>query len=54
KVFDRWGRPVYNADAPAEGWDGSDESGSISPEGVYFYDLRIGTKAFNGSITLLR
>lgn len=54
KIFDRWGRVYFEATtAPFPGWDGTLE-GRDAQEGVYFYDIQVGEKHFQGAITLLR
>ncbi len=58
RVFDRWGRMVYESNQPDIRWDGS-KAGELLPEGVYVYTFS-GTTFLgqtidrNGSITLLR
>lgn len=48
KVYDRWGKEHFVSSNPNEGWDGD------AKEGVYFYRLEIGEKAYTGNITLMR
>lgn len=52
KVYNRWGRMVYNADSYKNDWDG----GGLA-DGVYFYVLTlpdyIGAGPFNGTVTIL-
>ncbi|MGB0916284.1 MAG: lectin-like domain-containing protein [Flavobacteriales bacterium] len=64
KVFNRWGRPVYNYDGaipPVElwGWDGTINGGAKAAEGTYYYVLALkGTDGNNfseqGTVTLVR
>lgn len=54
EVFDRWGGKYFSTPSPDEGWDGSMGSGGQAKEGVYFYQLKIGDKAYTGNITLMR
>ncbi|MEZ4772224.1 MAG: PKD domain-containing protein [Bacteroidia bacterium] len=54
KVFDRWGRGFFTADAPDKTWEGTDENGNKAPEGVYFYAISIGDKNYTGNVTLVR
>jgi gliding motility-associated-like protein len=53
-VFDRWGTELFRSYDPADLWDGTNTGGSVVKEGVYFYSLQIGEKAYNGNVTLLR
>ena len=56
-VYDRWGKPVFQADSPDQQWNGLFADGSPAPTGVYVYTY----KAFGerkksegtGSVTLL-
>lgn len=54
KVFDRWGRLLYESDKPAEGWKGLDKSGKEAPAGQYLFHLQIGLKNHRGGFTLIR
>lgn len=52
EVFNRWGQPVFNSRALAQGWSGSD-----APDGTYYYivtpdDTVVGTLV--GHVTLVR
>ena len=51
-IFDRWGRPVFEGQQME--WDGRNRQNEPSVEGVYFYVITIGGKAFQGNVTLLR
>jgi gliding motility-associated-like protein len=54
KVFNRWGNLIYAGkrfDAP---FNGKDMSGSILPDGVYFYLLEFDQKSKSGFIHLIR
>lgn len=53
-VFDRWGRVVFTADDPSDGWDGTDGQGLRLKDGVYFYTVRLGRGTFQRTLTLLR
>jgi gliding motility-associated-like protein len=39
-IVNRWGRTVHEMNDINAGWDGTDKSGSVCPEGVYFYSYR--------------
>jgi gliding motility-associated-like protein len=55
RIFDRWGVLVYvNEGNPSKGWEGNMQSGVQASEGIYYYTLEVGEKAYNGNITLLR
>lgn len=60
-VYNRWGQSVFTTARPALGWDGRTPSGSLVPEGVYFWVLEYGfasepgsTRTDHGTVTLLR
>lgn len=57
RVFDRWGRELFNSSSPQIGWDGT-SSGTEIPIGVYPWRLRImhqqEERIFRGHVTLLR
>ena len=54
EVYDRWGERFFSAATPQQGWNGTNGSGNQAKEGVYFYQLQIGEKAYSGNITLMR
>jgi len=54
QIFDRWGAQVYQSRIKTEGWDGLDQKGSATPEGVYYYHLVIGDRSFSGELTMIR
>lgn len=55
EVFDRWGKQMFEENGnPANGWDGQAPSGNPAGEGVYFYMIKIGEKAYTGNVTLVR
>jgi len=53
-VYDRWGKKMFSADAPTERWDGTNNGGATAPEGVYYYQITVGTKSYQGDVTLIR
>jgi gliding motility-associated-like protein len=55
EVYDRYGKLVYRGGAGVRAWDGN-VNGKPLPAGVYYYviDLRDGTAARAGSVTILR
>jgi gliding motility-associated-like protein len=58
KVFDRWGKLVFDDASSTKGWDGT-INGDPAPVDVYYYIIRLtlpdGTpKIFRGDVTLLR
>jgi len=53
-IDDRWGAPVWHTTDPTARWNGQTEGGADLPDGVYFYWLTIGDKAYKGTVTLLR
>lgn len=63
RIFDRWGRLMFETDSPDQGWDGRLPGGSDSPEGVYVWVLEYvfqgaGSKAAevteSGTVTVIR
>ncbi|MDX1906847.1 MAG: PKD domain-containing protein [Bacteroidia bacterium] len=54
KILDRWGRPVFSSQSPANAWDGLTPGGSPAADGVYYYAVTIGERTFTGDLTLLR
>lgn len=59
-IFDRWGHPVFNANDPALGWNGTQmNNGAICPLGSYSYIINIKDdedkpREYTGLINLLR
>jgi gliding motility-associated-like protein len=59
KIYNRWGKLVYDNDEPEKGWNGRlNNQGKMLPADVYLYQiqLKIGTemKTFSGDVTLIR
>jgi gliding motility-associated-like protein len=60
KIFNRWGQELFSWDKPKSGWDGRTYSGVETPEGTYFYVIKVKETAnsnweeFTGSVTLVR
>lgn len=58
RVFNRWGRQVFETNVPTEGWDGTIK-GEPAEADVYFYSIRITLpggeqKHLKGDLTLIR
>lgn len=53
-VFDRWGVKLFDTTSTEETWKGSDANGKGVSEGIYFYTIKIGSKVYNGNVTLMR
>lgn len=58
RIFDRWGRMLFETKDAIRGWDGT-VKGLSAAQGVYFYEIRLslrdGTaKVFKGDVTLIR
>ncbi len=58
KIFDRWGKVVYNNEKPNEGWDGT-FNGEPMPPDVYAYLIEYqagtgATKVLSGQVSLIR
>ena len=63
RVFNRWGREVYQSTGTTVGWDGKNNAGQDLPAGVYFYEALVVFESvtrnapalpFKGWIQLLR
>lgn len=54
QVYDRWGRFLFESNSPTTTWKGTDKQGKEVADGTYYYTLKIGTKVYNGFITLVR
>ncbi len=55
KVFDRWGRLMYEGISVAQNsWNGLTSNGAAAPNGVYYYVVMIGDKPLTGNVTLVR
>lgn len=42
-IFNRWGEVVFNSETYNARWDGRDKSGSIAPQGIYAYVIKLKT-----------
>ena len=54
KIFNRWGKLVYESTDPEFQWDGNTTSGTEAAEGVYYFILNTKTKQLHGYIELIR
>lgn len=61
EIYDRWGMKLYTWEQKNGGWDGRTSSGSMAPDGTYFFILKIkpqgdGKELYirSGHLTLLR
>ncbi|MFK7968761.1 MAG: PKD domain-containing protein [Bacteroidia bacterium] len=54
EVFDRWGKHYFTSSNPDNHWPGLTPKGAQASEGVYFYTVTVGGKAYTGNVTLLR
>lgn len=55
KIFNRWGKLVFETDATHKCWNGRNKStGTDEPEGVYFYVLRVKDFQLKGTVELIR
>ena len=52
KVFNRWGKAVFNSKNYANNWDGKNDQGTDLPEGTYYYVLQLKTK--NGKTHVIK
>ncbi len=58
RVFDRWGKQVFETTNPAKGWNGT-INGKPANQDVYYYIIRLGygddlVETFKGDVTLIR
>lgn len=58
RVFDRWGKQVFETTSPTKGWDGTIDGKKAAQE-VYYYIIRLGygddfVETFKGDVTLIR
>ena len=58
-VYNRWGENIFYSSNELYSWDGSDFNGSLVPNGIYLYHIKIIDQngkdwVYNGEINLLR
>lgn len=57
KIYNRWGKQVYNNETPSQGWDGRFQGERQNPD-VYMYviEYQVGERiaSFSGDVTLIR
>jgi len=56
-IFNRWGDVIYEAKPYNNDWDGSGVSGTLVPEGTYYYILRLNVgegEIIRGDVTVIR
>lgn len=53
QVYDRWGHLAHESDGGNNGWNGMQENGEPTNEGVYFYVVRVNDETFHGHLSLL-
>ena len=57
KIYDRWGKQVYNNENPSRGWDGNFQGERQNPDVyVYMIEYQVGNRveSFSGDVTLIR
>lgn len=54
QIFDRWGNLMFTSESVEQGWNGNVKSGKQALDGVYFYQVKIGNKFYEGNLTLVR
>ncbi len=57
KIYDRWGKQVYNNDTPSQGWDGRYQGERQNPDVyVYVIEYQVGERVEtrSGDVTLIR
>jgi gliding motility-associated-like protein len=58
RIFDRWGKQIFETTNRDEGWDGTDDGKPLNND-VYYYIIRLGyaddmVETFKGDVTLIR
>lgn len=54
KVFNRWGRKVFESSDDSKVWDGTINGKGEAEEGVYYYIVKIKDEEFSGFVELFR
>lgn len=54
RIFNRWGRIIYESTDTDFHWDGNTTSGTEAAEGVYYFIITAKTKQLHGYIDLIR
>jgi len=59
KIYDRWGKKVFESESATNSWDGKNASGTMESDGTYYYIIQAvdfaGTKHdLNGYLQLIR
>lgn len=57
KIFDRWGKLIFETKDYRNDWQGTNSNGDILPDGTYYYVIVLSkeyNKIYKGAITLLR
>lgn len=54
RIYNRWGRIIFESADPAFEWDGTTTGGSKASDGVYYYVINARTQQLHGYIDLIR
>ena len=54
KIFNRWGKIVFESNDPDFAWDGLDTNGTECSEGTYYYVMHTRRNELHGFIQLIR
>ena len=59
KVFDRWGKFLFESENQSQGWNGKTPTGEYLPNDIYVYHLFVTfcdgrTGNFQGTVTIIR
>jgi gliding motility-associated-like protein len=57
KIFDRWGKLIFEMENYMNDWQGTNSNGDILPDGTYYYIILLSkehNKIYKGAITILR
>lgn len=54
RIYNRWGKIIYESNDPNFAWDGTDKNGTECSEGTYFYVMHTKRNELHGTIQLIR
>ena len=54
RIYDRWGKLLYETDNGSLGWNGKNSGGTECAQTAYFYRITVGDVEYHGYVDLLR
>lgn len=54
RIYNRWGKIIYESNDPVFQWDGKTNDGKIASDGTYYYVCQTGKNNYHGFIKLIR